>query len=199
LFTQDADYIENYPIAQHRQYLNLITEAKAKQVLPLCQRELYFIGQLDPFAKSIQQAGADAIELNILYRHPFYKSADDNEKVYFNIISEVKKQVSIPISLKISHYFSSLGQMVQKLSWTGISGIVLFNRFYSPDIDVENLKVTSSHIYSTPEEMALSLKWIAMLSGHVETDFCSSTGVHDATGAIKQLLAGFVRHERAHH
>jgi len=98
--------------------------------------------------------------------------------------------VTIPVSLKISFYFSSLSRTVVKLSWTGVKGIVLFNRFFSPDIDIENFELKTSNVFSSPAELALPLRWIALLSPLVKCDLAASTGVHDGHAAIKQLLAG---------
>lgn len=95
-----------------------------------------------------------------------------------------------PVALKISYYSSNLAALIRKLSTTGIAGIVLFNRFYSPDIDVDNLKVLSSHVLSHPEEIAMPLRWIGIMARRVECDLAASTGIHDGKGAIKLLLAG---------
>ena len=99
--------------------------------------------------------------------------------------------VSIPVALKMSHYSASLANLVQKLSWTDkIAGFVLFNRFYSPDIDIDKMVVKSSDLLSSSAEGTLPLRWIALLSGIVEKDLVASTGVHDSEGVVKQLLAG---------
>ena len=143
------------------------------------------------FAKQIEDAGADAIELNIfvLPSDP-NKEGAENEATYFKVIEKILKVVTIPVSLKISYYFSSLAKTVVKLSWTGVKGIVLFNRFFSPDIDIENFELKTSHVFSTPAELAMPLRWIAMLSSKVHCDLAASTGIHDGHAAIKQLLAG---------
>lgn len=117
-------------------------------------------------------------------------NAAQNEAVYFDIIQKILKTVKIPIGVKISYYFSGLAGMIQKLSWTGISGLVLFNRFYSPDIDIERFELKASNVFSSPAELAISLRWIAMLSGQVHCDLAASTGIHDGKAVIKQLLAG---------
>jgi dihydroorotate dehydrogenase (fumarate) len=98
--------------------------------------------------------------------------------------------VSIPVALKISYYFSNLGPMIQKLSRTGVAGLVLFNRFFSPDIDIDTLKVKPSFVFSSPAELAVSLRWIAIMARKVDCDLAASTGVHDGPALIKQLLAG---------
>jgi len=192
-YPEADDYIANY--ARHNsidEYLNLISDAKKNVKIPIIASiNCVSSEEWTVFAKKIQDAGADAIELNaFILPSDFGRSSEQNEKVYFDIIENVKKQVTIPIALKIHQYFSALAQTAQKLSWTGISGLVLFNRFYAPDIDVDTLKIVPSNLYSKPEEISTSLRWVAILSGNVQCDIASSTGVHDGNGMIKQLLAG---------
>jgi dihydroorotate dehydrogenase (fumarate) len=110
--------------------------------------------------------------------------------MYFKIIEKLSESVSIPIALKISFYFSNLGQMIQRLSKTGIAGLVLFNRFFSPDIDIDKFTIKSSFVLSSPGELALSLRWIAIMANKVDCDLAASTGAHDGEAVIKQLLAG---------
>lgn len=192
-YTEAEDYIRNYA-REHTldEYLNLIQEAKSKLSIPVIASINCTTAQEWPaFAKNIQKAGADALELNVFVL-PSDKDmgASAYEKIYFDVIENVKKEISIPVSLKISSYFSGLAEMVKKLSWTGIQGIVLFNRFFNPDIDIDNMRIKAAHLYSDPEEITTSLRWIAILSDQVQTDLCASTGVHDGKGVIKQLLAG---------
>ncbi|MBT5425558.1 MAG: dihydroorotate dehydrogenase-like protein [Bacteroidetes bacterium] len=144
------------------------------------------------YAAKIEEAGVDALELNVAILPSSVKtSSAENEKKYFAISEKVKAKVSIPVSLKMSHYSAGLAKLIQQLSFTGhLDGFVLFNRYYRPDIDIVNMKLTTSSIYSTPDEIAASLRWIALLSGSIETDLVASTGVHDGAGVIKQLLAG---------
>ena len=99
-------------------------------------------------------------------------------------------QVKIPVSLKISYYFSNLASMITRLGSTGIKGLVLFNRFYSPDIDIDNFQVTSGSVLSSPGDLSLSLRWIAIMANRVECDLVASTGIHDGPAMIKQILAG---------
>jgi dihydroorotate dehydrogenase (fumarate) len=143
------------------------------------------------YAKQLQAAGADGLELN-MYFLPlnFSRSAEELEKAYFEVVEKTKNEVSIPIALKISHYFTNLGPMIQNLSNTGIGALVLFNRFYQPDIDIDNFSVLPSSILSTPEEIYTSLRWIAIMSQKVSCDLVASTGIHDGKAVIKQLLAG---------
>ncbi len=192
-YTEAEDYIKNYAREQTLdEYLNLLQEAKNKLPIPvIASINCTTAGEWPAFAKNIEKAGADALELNV-----FALPSDINvegktyEKIYFDVVENVKKEISIPISLKISTYFSGLANMVKKLSWTGVQGIVLFNRFFNPDIDIDNFRIKAGHLYSDPEEITASLRWIAILSGQLQTDLCASTGVHDGKGVIKQLLAG---------
>lgn len=143
------------------------------------------------FPKQIQQAGADALELNIfVLPSDFNRSASENEKVYFDIISAVKKQVSIPVIVKLSYYFSNLATFLQNISETGIDGMVLFNRFYNPDIDIDSLEFTSGAVLSNPSDLYMSLRWIGILYGRSACGLAASTGIHDGSSLIKVLLAG---------
>lgn len=193
VYPEADDYISNY--ARHNsleEYLSLIKEAKAKVAIPIIASiNCVSASEWTTFARKIQDAGADALELNaFILPSDFNRSAVDNEQMYFKIIEEVKKQVTIPIALKIHHYFSALAQTAQKLSWTGISGLVLFNRFFAPDIDLDKMKIVATNLYSKPEDIAMSLRWVAILSGNVQCDIAATTGVHDGKGLVKQLLAG---------
>jgi len=143
------------------------------------------------FAKAFEDAGADALEVNLfILPSNLTKSPEEIEKTYFEIVSKLKEKIKIPIALKISYYFTSLAQTIQKLSSSGVSGLVLFNRFYSPDIDIEKMTITSSNVFSQPDELSISLRWIAIMSNRVSCDLAASTGIHDGGAIIKQLLAG---------
>jgi dihydroorotate dehydrogenase (fumarate) len=120
----------------------------------------------------------------------FERTSLEQEKTYFKVIDKVLAAVSIPVALKISYYFSSLGPMIQRLSKTGIKGLVLFNRFFSPDFDIDKMTVKPSFVFSSPAELAVSLRWIAIMANKVDCDLAASTGVHDGPALIKQLLAG---------
>jgi len=174
-------------------YLDLIKKAKEAVHIPIIASINCISGSKEwtGFAKKIEDAGADGLELNVFVMpsNPD-KSSADNEKIYFEIIDQVLKTVNIPVALKISYYFSSLAKTVTELSWKGIKGIVLFNRFFSPDIDIENFEIKTSNVFSTPAELALSLRWVAMLSAHVKCDIAASTGIHDGKAIVKQLLVG---------
>ncbi len=142
-------------------------------------------------AKQLQQAGADALELNVYYLPTdMTQSPDTVEARYVEILSEVKKQVEIPVIMKLSSQFSSVGNFVQKLESAGANGVSLFNRYYLPDIDLETLDVIPSLTLSTSVESHLSMRWIAMLYGRVNITLAATSGIHTADDAIKMLLAG---------
>jgi dihydroorotate dehydrogenase (fumarate) len=143
------------------------------------------------FAKKIQDAGADALELNIfILPSNLNQTAENIERTYLEIIRSVRKEIRIPLVVKMSYYFSNLAGMITELSHCNIAGLVLFNRSYSPDIDIEKLDITSSGVFSTPKDLTLSLRWIAIMANRVKCDLAASTGVHDGHAVIKQLLAG---------
>jgi len=192
-YPEAMDYISNYTKQNDvDQYLKLIRDSKEAVSIPIIASINCVSSQeWTSFAKKIQEAGADGLELNvfILPSDPKRNGAQ-NEEVYFDIVDKVKKQVTIPIAIKISHYFSGFANTALKLSWTGISGMVLFNRFFSPDIDIDKFKVTATNVFSSPEELAMPLRWVAMLSSKLHCDIAASTGIHDGAAVIKQLLAG---------
>ncbi|MCG7852005.1 MAG: dihydroorotate dehydrogenase-like protein [Methanosarcinaceae archaeon] len=173
-------------------YIKLIEECKKNISIPVIPSiNCIYSHEWTFFTKQLQEAGADALELNMSFLpSDFDRTSEEKERAYFEIIEKIQTEVSIPIALKISYYFSNLGQMIRKLSNTGISGLVLFNRFYSPDFDINTLEVISTNVLSTPSELPLSLRWIAMMAERVNCDLAASTGVHDGTGVIKQILAG---------
>jgi dihydroorotate dehydrogenase (fumarate) len=173
-------------------YTALIKEAKETVTIPvIASINCTYSHEWTDYAKHLQSAGADALELNMFFLPTdLDRSADEMERAYFNVIEKVREKVSIPVALKISYYFSCLGSTIQKLSKLGVSGLVLFNRFYSPDFDIDKLEVMQTNVFSTPGELATSLRWIALMSQKVDCDLAASTGVHDAEALIKQLLAG---------
>jgi dihydroorotate dehydrogenase (fumarate) len=189
-----TDYIREYTRGNEvDNYLKLISGAKKSVDIPvIASINCVSANEWISFAKSIEQQGADAIELNIslLPSNPRMTS-QENEKKYIEIINGVSEMVSIPLALKMSQYSASLAHLIQKLSWSNkISGFVLFNRYYAPDIDIDKMVVKSADVLSNPSEGSGPLRWIALMSGLIEKDLVASTGVHDSEGVIKQILAG---------
>ena len=188
-----ADYISGYEAENAvGEYLRLIEGAKQAVSIPVipsihCASSA---GWVD-FARRAESAGADALELNIFVSpaDPVHTGAD-NEKVYLDVLAAVKKQVSIPVALKVGSFFSSLAESLTRLGIRGADGLVLFNRFYQPDLDIDNFQVVAGPPLSTPEEIGLPLRTIAQLSGNMPCDLCASTGIVDGAGAIKMLLVG---------
>lgn len=175
-----------------KRYLDFIAAAKASLHIPVIASINCVTSQeWSFFARKIEAAGADAIELNLfILPSDLRQSSSDNEKTYFDIISRVTGKVKIPIAVKISPYFSNLGRMIHEISTSGIRGMVLFNRFYSPDIDIDKEMVKSAPKLSSPGDYRLPLRWIGMMASRVECDLAASTGVHDWETAVRLLLAG---------
>jgi dihydroorotate dehydrogenase (fumarate) len=143
------------------------------------------------YAKQMEQAGADALELNI-YHIPVHAqlSGEQVEQQYVDLVKAVKAEVRIPVAVKLGPYFSSMANMAQKLDATGVNGLVLFNRFYQPDFDLESLEVVPNLILSNSHELLLRLHWIAVLYGSVKADMALTGGVHSATDVVKSMMAG---------
>ncbi len=116
-------------------------------------------------------------------------SSQDIEDTYIEIVTEVKKYVKVPVAVKIGPFFTNAISLVNRLEKAGADAVVLFNRFYSPDIDLENEKVVRDNILSGPEEITQSLRWVSLLSSRVECDIAGNTGIHDADGVIKHLVS----------
>jgi dihydroorotate dehydrogenase (fumarate) len=194
LYPETVDFYDFYETPEEAtvKYLGQIQEAKKNLSIPvIASINCITASQWTYFPRQLELAGADALELNIfVLPTDFNRTAEENEKIYFDIIREVKKQVTIPVIVKLSYYFSNLATMLKRISATGIDGLVLFNRFYNPDFDIETLEFTSGAVLSNPSDLYLSLRWIAILAGRVDCSLAASTGVHDGTALIKQLLAG---------
>ena len=143
------------------------------------------------YAKKIQEAGADALELNIyLIPTDAEMSGADVEKVYTDLVSAVKASLRIPVAVKIGAYFSSLPNTARRLDQAGADALVLFNRFYQPDFDLENLEVVPNLILSTPHELLLRLNWVAVLYGKIQADLAVTGGVHTGLDVLKSMMAG---------
>lgn len=184
-----TSYAEEHTL---KKYLSFVREAKNSLHIPVIA-SINCNSQYDwqYFAKRIQEAGADALELNVyLLPSDLEKKGEEIEQVYFDIIKEVRKYVTIPVAIKTGYYFSSLAKTLVDLSETGIAGLTLFNRPYNPDIDIDNLLVNASNMLSNESEYTNTLRWVAILSGRVKCDIAASTGIHNHQTVIKQLLAG---------
>jgi dihydroorotate dehydrogenase (fumarate) len=173
-------------------YLELIGQAKGAVDIPI-------IGSLNgvstggwiEYAKKIQDAGADALELNIYYIPTSIDlSGSEVEKMYLDVVKDVTGNVTIPVAVKLSPYFSSTANMAKQLVEAGADALVLFNRFFQPDINLESLEVLPHLTLSRPEELLLPLRWVAILYGRVETDFAITSGIHSAPSVLKGLMAG---------
>ncbi len=183
--------LENYNIGPD-EYLNLIRRAKEAVSIPI-------IGSLNgvsaggwvEYARKIEEAGADALELNMYYipTDPDI-TAQELEQNYVDLVSEVCSRVSIPVAVKLSPFFTALPNMAKRLAGAGAKGLVLFNRFIQPDLDIETLEVVPALQLSTPAELRLPLRWVAILFGRVPCDLALTSGVHDAQAVLKAMMAG---------
>lgn len=174
------------------EYLEHIRKAKQSVKIPIiASLNGYTAGGWTKFAEQMEQAGADGLELN-LYFVPtdMNVTGKDLEEDFAETLWQVRKTVSIPIALKLSPYFSNLMNCAQKFSNMGADALVLFNRFYQPDFDLEHLEVKPHVHLSTPHELRLSLRWIALLHSRVKADLAGTGGVHRAEDVLKLLLAG---------
>lgn len=193
-YPEAMDYLSNYTRNNALDvYLEMIKEAKNKVKIPIiasinCVSSSEWIS----FASAIQEAGADAIELNVfIMPQELHKEGGIYERLYFEILERVKKQISIPISVKLGQHFTNLPSLADSLSARGAKGVVLFNRFYAPDIDIDSMSFTSSKVLSSPDDIRNSLRWVGIVSAMVENvDICASTGIHDGKAVVKQILAG---------
>jgi dihydroorotate dehydrogenase (fumarate) len=174
------------------EYLEHIRKAKAAVDVPIiASLNGDTPGGWTGFARLMQDAGADAIELNI-YAIPtdFDMSSADVEERELQIVSEVKAAVDIPVAVKLSPYFSNMANMAKRLDEAGADALVLFNRFYQPDINLEELTVEPNVLLSTPQALRLPLRWIGILYGHVGCDLAATSGVHHAEDVLKLLMVG---------
>ncbi len=193
-FPEALDYfpaVENYEVGPEP-YLELIRRAREATGVPIIAslNGMTREGWVD-FARKIEQAGASALELNVYYI-PADLSATgrDVEELYLDVLREIRAAVDIPIAMKLSPFFSAPGEMARRLVSDGADGLVLFNRFYQPDFDLETLEVTPALQLSRPDEIRLPLLWIAILHGRLKTSLAASTGVHSGDEVVKYLLAG---------
>lgn len=216
--SEAAEFIEAYGREfGPRTYLKLIQDAKKSCSIPIiaslnCFSQKWWVN----YAKKIVAAGADALELNIGVRPNNPKmTADEVESLYLSIVRDIKKEIKIPVALKIGPYFSSFANLALTLSrgrveqrdfvvgwcgtpsasdkkdgWDGVDALILFNRYYQLDIDIDKMALVAGNPYSTSDEIHESLRWISLLAGNVDCDLGATTGVHTGADVVKQLLAG---------
>lgn len=192
-----AESLTYFPDLQHYnvgpdEYLNQIHKAKQTVQIPV-------IGSLNgvstggwiEYAKRIEEAGADALELNMYYV-PTDASlvCQEVEQSYVDLVKDVRAQISIPLAVKLSPYFTSLPNFAGRLVTAGANGLVLFNRFMQPDLDIETLEVATNLVLSNSNELRLPLRWIAILYGRIQADFALTSGVHTAQDVLKSMMAG---------
>lgn len=173
-------------------YLEHIARAKTEVQIPIiASLNGSTHGGWLQYARQIQQAGADALELNIYWiPSDFEMTSHDIEHAYLDIVREVKAAVTIPVAVKLAPFFTNFGRMAKSLEGAGADGLVLFNRFYQPDINTETMDIIPNLLLSTPMAMRLPLTWIAMLCGRVRASLAATSGIHRATDAAKMLLVG---------
>lgn len=174
------------------EYLKHIARAKKAVEIPIiASLNGSSVGGWTDYAAQIQQAGADALELNI-YHIPtdMDQTGTEVEQTYIDILKSVKSKVSIPVAVKLSPFFSNFANMAKRLDDAGANGLVLFNRFYQPDINLETLEVQPNILLSTPMAMRVPLRWVAMLYGKLNANLAGTSGIHRASDVLKMLMAG---------
>ncbi len=216
-YSEAYDYLQGYGKALGPQgYLELVKEAKRKTDIPiLASLNCVSNNSWGEYAQKLEASGADGIELNIaIMPHSIKQDGTDIIDDYLRIVREVKDKVGIPVAVKVGPYFTSFGNFADriaterheapaysvgwlgkdrtdgKISWKGVDAIVLFNRFYQLDIDIDQKTLTQGISYSSQAELSHSLRWISILAGKVGCDLVCNTGIHDGRDAIKALLAG---------
>ncbi|BCR05038.1 diguanylate cyclase [Desulfuromonas versatilis] len=212
-----SEYLQGYGMELGpRDYLQLVRDAKKAVDVPIIPSLNCFSNERwSDYAHQLESAGADAIELNIgVLPNQEKQTGAAVEELHLRIFHEVKSRVKIPVAVKLGPYFSSFANLAQKLSadrikgpdftvgwcgpgeikkeviWQGADALVLFNRFYQLDIDIDKMKLVPGNPHSTPAEIHTALRWMLLLSGKVDCDLAATTGIHDGRGAIKQILAG---------
>lgn len=193
-YPEAADYIRGYVKAnQVNDYLNLIKKTKELCTIPIIASiNCYKADAWIDFARQIEIAGADALELNVFFMETDLNDNSDNiRNLYIDIIRKVKETVSIPIIVKLGKNFNNIPSLVHTLKTNGADAVVLFNRFYQPDIDINNMQIVSGNVFSNHSDLSDTIRWTAIVSGKIPgLNIACSTGVHDWEDVIKCLLAG---------
>ncbi len=193
-YPEADDYLASYTRSNSvDEYLDLVRKSKEALGIPVIPSiNCYTSSGWTSFAKNIEDAGADAIEINVfLLPVDRKKTAEETEKIYFDLIAKLKKSIRIPIALKIGYRFSSILFMIDQFYMRGVEGVVLFNRFFEPDVDIETMKIVPAGVFSREHEMRYVLRWISMASAqNLRINISASTGVHSGADAVKYILAG---------
>jgi dihydroorotate dehydrogenase (fumarate) len=186
-FPQPSEFISG-----PEEYLGKIRKAKEAVGIPIIASiNGASIGGWIDYAKKIQQAGADALELNIYWiPTDMDRTSTDIEQTYLDIVKAVKSVVQIPVAVKLSPFFSNMANFAKRLDATGVNGLVLFNRFYQPDINLDELEIKANLHLSTPQDLRLPLRWIAILYGRIKADLAATSGIHTAHDVLKMLMVG---------
>ena len=188
-----SEYLEKMGMALGpRDYLKLVEDSKKAVSIPvIASLNCVSSEQWLDYAGQLASAGADALELNIALMpgDPDISSKEIEDR-YLAILKEVRGRLNIPVAVKLGPYFSSMARLANELAKRGAAALVLLNRFYQLDIDVEKEKLIPANRFSSPEEMSVPLRWIALLAGKVDCSLAATTGIHDGAGAVKQILAG---------
>ena len=174
------------------EYVELIRKAKEALDIPVIgSLNGISVGGWIGYARKIEQAGADALELNVYYipTDPMLPGTEVEDR-YLEVLHAVKRSIAIPVAIKLSPYFSSMAHMAQRLDHAGADGLVLFNRFYQPDLDLDKLEVNPGVLLSTPYDLRLPLRWIAILHGRVRSHLAATGGIHSHEDVLKMLMAG---------
>lgn len=193
-YTENADFLKRYVTDYSvEKYVQLIKDAKKESGIPvIASINCYTNSTWTDFAKEIEKAGADALEVNI-YALPLNaeKNSLQTEEDYLKTIKRITETIKIPVAVKLGNHFSNLGNFISSLQGHGASGAVLFNRFFTPDISLKKMEIVPANPFSNKNEYLQSLRWIAILSSYLRKfDFSASTGVYDPSSAIKLILAG---------
>jgi dihydroorotate dehydrogenase (fumarate) len=173
-------------------YLSMVEKATDALDIPViasinCRTKGSWLDYVDRFA----EVGADALELNYyILPSDFYRSAADIEEEYFGVVQAAREKCPLPLSVKMGSHFTALANVVKRFDTMGVDGLVLFNKFYQPDIDIEKLKTRASVVLSNPSDYTQALQWTALLSAYLNCDICASTGIHSGDTLIKMLLSG---------
>jgi dihydroorotate dehydrogenase (fumarate) len=192
-YPEAADYITSYGMQNAiGEYLTLLEGSRRAVDIPIIPSiHCFGTGKWMEYSRQLENAGASGIELNafILPSDP-RRTGRENENVILDIVTDIKSQVNIPVSVKIGSHFSSISCFVKELDDVGVDAVVLFNRFFSIDFDIEKLLVVEGTRFSTPGETENVLRWISLLRPFISCDMCSTTGIHDGSAVVKHLLAG---------